>query len=112
MKMNQNPYREEIKQYLINQFGLPPEQIDSMLPELIGTLVDHIKKLETVVEIGEPEQLGKAGHTIKGALLNLGLTDCAEIAHSIETAGKGGVSDVDYQELVLAIRQKLTPYIG
>lgn len=110
--MNQNPYREEIKQYLVNQFGLPPEQIDTMLPELIGTLVDHIANLESVLEIGEPEQLGKAGHTIKGALLNLGLIECAEIAHSIETAGKAGASDINYQELVLSIRHKLNPYLG
>lgn len=109
--MSENPYREQIKSYLMEQFNFPPEQIDTMLPDLIATLADHIDRLEEVLEDGDPELLGKAGHTIKGALLNLGLEECADIALTIELSGKSGKNSTDYRGMVLSIREKLNPYI-
>lgn len=109
--MSENPYREQIKNYLIQQFNFPSEQIDTMLPDLIATLADHIDRLEEVLQYGDPELLGKAGHTIKGALLNLGLEECADIALTIELSGKSGNDNFDYEGMVLSIREKLSPYI-
>jgi HPt (histidine-containing phosphotransfer) domain-containing protein len=111
MKMSMNLYKEQIKHYLVNQFNLPPEQIENMLPGLITTLADHIDNLEVALEQGDLEQLGKAGHTIKGALLNLGIEECADIAYSIELNGKAGNDDINYQELVKSIRETLNRYI-
>lgn len=112
MNMTKNPYQEEIKHYLVHHFNLPPEQIASMLPNLIETLADHIDNLEAELEQQDLERLGKAGHTIKGALLNLGLQECADIAYDIETNGKAGNTDVNYQQLVRSIREKLNCYIS
>lgn len=112
MKMSMNFYKEQIKDYLVSQFNLPPEQIETMLPGLITTLADHIDNLEVALEQGNLEQLGKAGHTIKGALLNLGLEECADIAYSIELNGKAGSDDINYQEKVKSIREKLDCYIN
>jgi HPt (histidine-containing phosphotransfer) domain-containing protein len=112
MKKPMNLYKEQIKDYLVNQFNLPPEQIETMLPGLITTLADHIDNLEVALEQGDLEQLGKAGHTIKGALLNLGIEECADIAYSIEMNGKTGNDDINYQQLVKSIREKLDCYIN
>jgi len=107
-----NPFQEEIKDYLVHHFNLPDEQIRSMLPDLIDTLSDHLDTLEAELKQGDLERLGKAGHTIKGALLNLGLKECADIAYSIETNGKGGNTGVNYELLVESLREKLGRYIS
>ena len=106
-----NPHREEIKQYLLKQFSLLPEQADDLLPELIKTLSGHIDNLEAALQGNDPALLGKAAHTIKGALLNLGLQECADIACSVEKSGKAGRKDTNYRELVRSIREKLDCYI-
>ena len=111
MRIVMNPYREEIKQYLLKQFSLLPEQADDLLPELITALSGHIDGLETALKGNDPALLGKAAHTIKGALLNLGLQECAGLACSIEKSGKAGRKDTNYQELVRSIREKLDRYI-
>jgi HPt (histidine-containing phosphotransfer) domain-containing protein len=71
--------QERIKDYLKHQFNLPSEQIDTMIPDFMSSLADHLAHLESMLHHGDARQLGKAGHTIKGALLNLGLHDCAEM---------------------------------
>ncbi len=60
-----------------------PEQIETLLPGLIATLSEHIDNLEAALRSKDPVLLGKAGHTIKGALFNLGLEECADIACSV-----------------------------
>ena len=107
-----NPYQEEIRQYLVKQFSLPPQQIDDMLPELIATLAEHIATLESRLNNGDLLELGKAGHAMKGALLNLGLTECADIAQTIELEGKSGNTAVDFQKQVVKLRNKLERYIS
>jgi len=103
--------QERIKDYLKLQFDLPPEQIDTMIPSFISTLSEHLAHLESVLDQGDLSQLGKAGHTIKGALLNLGLHDCAKIAYSIEKKGKANEVGVDYRGLVASLRKELSSYL-
>ncbi len=103
--------QQKIRNYLKMQFDLPLEQIDSMIPDFINTLADHFLHLEAALNQGDDRQLGKAGHTIKGALLNLGLHDCAEIAYQIEKNGKAGKKTAASRELVASLREKLSPYL-
>ena len=105
-------YQQQIKEHLARQFNLTTEQIDSMISGLISTLAGHIRNLEEVLDQGDLEQLGKAGHTIKGALLNLGLNECAEMAYEIEAGGKAGDRDVDYKLLVSSMRKIIDKYIS
>lgn len=102
----------KIKDYLKMQFNLPSEQIEEMLPDFINTLEEHLVNLEAVLHTGDVKELGKVGHTIKGALINLGLHDCAEIAYSIEKRGKAGDQTTDYEGLVAALRMKLGNYLN
>jgi HPt (histidine-containing phosphotransfer) domain-containing protein len=64
---------ETIKVHLAEQFSLSEEQVEMMLPSFLATLGTHMEKLETALAENNPVLLGKIGHTIKGAFLNLGL---------------------------------------
>lgn len=102
---------EEIKVHLAEQFSLPREQIEIMLPSFISTLGTHMRNLEKALEENNPVLLGKIGHTIKGAFLNLGLQDCARIALCIEEKGKQGKSSSDFKKLVEDLRLHIGPVL-
>jgi HPt (histidine-containing phosphotransfer) domain-containing protein len=103
--------QERIRNYLLNQFNLPAEQIDTMIPGFITSLAEHLAKLEEVFHSGDLERLGKAGHTIKGALLNLGLHECADLAYEIEKKGKRQQGDSELERLFTKLRDTLQPYL-
>jgi len=103
--------QERIRTYLLNQFNLPAEQIDGMIPGFISSLAEHLAKLEEAFYGGDLERLGKAGHTIKGALLNLGLHDCADLAYEIEKKGKRQQGDSELERLFTTLRDTLQPYL-
>jgi histidine phosphotransfer protein HptB len=105
--MTSQQYVNQIKSYLSKQFSLGEEQVSAMLPSFISTLSGHMINLEKACAGGNLEVLGKCGHTIKGAFLNLGLTDCAEIAMQIERKVKEGDLSTDYARLVANLRQKI-----
>ncbi len=89
------------------QYGIPMEKVLTMLPTFITVLQNHMRSLEQVLEESDLEAIGKAGHGLKGALLNLGLTEFAALAERIEKEGKAGNQDTDYGGLAAALREKL-----
>ncbi len=93
-----------IKEYLKAQFNLPEDQVELMLPEFKKTLKDHLARLEEIQKLDNLTELGKAAHTIKGAFLNLGLQDCAEVAMKIEDNASKSDTQTDYAALVGKIR--------
>lgn len=103
--------QERIKDYLKIQFNLSGDQVDTMIPDFINTLADHLAHLESVLVHGDLCQTGKAAHTIKGALLNLGLHECAEIAFTIEQKAKSGDLLANFTELARDLREKLNNYL-
>ncbi len=102
---------ESIRLHLIKQFNLPIEQVDTMLPSFIAILGTHMCNLENALAANNPLQLGRAGHTIKGAFLNLGLQDCARIACIIEEKGRQGDSVTDFGKLVDDLRLLISPVL-
>lgn len=100
---------EDIKKYLSDQFHLPAEQVETMMPSFISTLDTHMQTLEEALKVNDLSQIGKAGHTIKGAFLNLGLDECARIALDIEQSGKAGNNNVDYRSKVDSLHRCLAP---
>jgi histidine phosphotransfer protein HptB len=111
-KMSENENVKNIELYLCSRFQLPQEQVADMIPAFIKTLEDHVANLENALNSGSLVELGGAGHTIKGALLNLGLFDSAEIALEIEKSGKAQDKDTDYQLLVGKIKTELAHLFG
>jgi histidine phosphotransfer protein HptB len=103
---------EHIKIYLTEQFSLTAEQVEMMLPSFIATLGTHMQNLETALEEDNPASIGKVGHTIKGAFLNLGLEDCARIALQIEKMGKSGNHAASLKHLVEDLRCEMSTVLG
>lgn len=98
---------QHIKTYLSEQFNLPDEQVEMLLPSFIATLGTHMQNLESALAENNPTTIGEVGHTIKGAFLNLGLQDCASIALQIEEGGKAGDHTTNYKKLVEELRLKI-----
>lgn len=98
---------DQIRGHLLHKFQLPSEQIEQMLPEFVNALISHVANLERALIAGDLMALGRAAHTIKGALLNLGLDDCVELAREIEVEGKALNSETDFTQLVGQLRQQL-----
>ena len=105
------PSRQErvtqIEDFLHEKFHLPREQVREMVPSFLTALVSHMASLESALHAGDLQELGRAGHTIKGALLNLGLHDCVESALTIERGGKAKDGSIDYRSEVGTLRERL-----
>lgn len=83
-----------------------------MLPSFITALTSHMEKLDSALRAGDLEDLGRAGHTMKGALLNLGLHDCVGIAQAIEQKGKAQDESADYPAMLQDLRKNLEVLIA
>lgn len=100
-----------IKEHLAEQFHLPAEQIDMLMPSFITTLQTHMASLRQALDGDNPQVIGELGHTIKGAFLNLGLDQCAAIALQIEHQGKAGDRLTNYRQLYNELHNTLRPII-
>ncbi len=109
--MTDNRSIQRVKTYLSEQFHLTDDQIESMLPGFVATLSDHMQNLEMALAEKSMISIGKAAHTIKGALLNLGLNDCADVALLIEEKAKAENVSADFEKLVDELRTELAPVI-
>lgn len=105
---------ESIKAHLVRQFRLQEDQIDLMLPAFLTTLQNHMDKLSGAFKQKDLLLIGKAGHTIKGAFLNLGLDECAQLALEIEIRGKQGEETDfdDFQHLYYELEKKIEPLLS
>ncbi|HFQ89032.1 MAG TPA: Hpt domain-containing protein [Desulfobulbus sp.] len=82
--MKGQTYRQTIRDHLASAYLLTEEKIDAVLPAFLDTLLAHMLRLEKNLADNDLEQLAKSGHVLKGALLNLGLHELADMAHAIE----------------------------
>jgi HPt (histidine-containing phosphotransfer) domain-containing protein len=105
--MTQLTILDRISKYLCDHYKLSAEEVESMLPTFLTTLQSHIHDLENSLDVSETIAIAKAGHKLKGALLNLGLDDSAAIAKCIELEGKADNQAVDYAELVRQLKEQL-----
>ena len=99
---------QRIRAYLAATFHFPDEQINQMLPSFLDTLRGHLAVVEQAIA-EDSGQLAKAAHTLKGALLNLGLEAEVAIARELEDLGmKGGAADqASLFSLTKRLREKL-----
>ncbi len=79
-----------------------------MLPAFVATLESHMNRLETDFKKGDLVALGKAGHTMKGALVNLGLHEYAELACDIEEGAKKDDRTIKYEKLLSQLCEVVT----
>lgn len=110
--MSNSTMQIQIQEYLCERFSLPAEQVAQMMPGFMTALCEHMENLEAALGSGDLLAIGKAGHTLKGALLNLGLAEAADLAMEIEIKGKSGDSQTDYSGLVASLHKLIEPVLA
>lgn len=98
--MDKAAYLRTIKHHLQTAYLLSEEKAASMIPVFVNTLKNHVNHLADLANDGDAEQLSRASHTVKGALLNIGLANLAEIAFAIEQQCKSDTDPQSYQALI------------
>jgi len=98
--MDRAAYLHLVQQHLKTFYLLDDQRIETMIPVFAATLRSHMVRLTDLAASGDPEQLGKASHAVKGALLNMGLADLAATADLIELSCKNGGPAADYQAMI------------
>ena len=73
-----------------------------------GELAERAARLAALAAAGDLDGLGRAGHAVKGALLNIGLADLAAAAHTIELQCKQGVGDFDYSNAITDLQYTIS----
>lgn len=98
---------DEIKEFFSSRLNLPDEKIEYFLKALMKSLKRELWNADNAIEKNEMEKLGKIAHTIKGTLLNSGLTRWAKLVREIEYAAKNG-EERDYPHLLLQLKKGLS----
>jgi HPt (histidine-containing phosphotransfer) domain-containing protein len=108
LPMDKKTYMQVIHEHMQNSYLLNEDKINTILPGFLVTLQGHLENVEATLAKGDLASLGVAGHTLKGALLNLGLFELADTAYTIEQQGKKLDTDTDYPALVMYLKKTIT----
>lgn len=90
MNQQRADYHQQIRNHLNTAYLLTEEKIEAVLPRFLQTIGSLMADLEEFVNTGNIDSLSRTGHTMKGALLNLGLPELAEKAYAIEIHKQAG----------------------
>jgi len=75
---------DQIRSHLHKEYNLDADKIQALLPDFLSALSSYLDVMETVLTGSNREELARAAHRLKGALVNLGLRELAEDAQLIE----------------------------
>jgi HPt (histidine-containing phosphotransfer) domain-containing protein len=106
--MLQPEYHEKIRQHLRTYYLLSDDRIDDVLPRFLETLESFMNNLERVFKTGKGEPLAKAGHALKGALLNLGLSELAEQAFAVEKHDQPQNAGIDIADHIAQLKKEIS----
>lgn len=111
--MEREQYLNIIKQHLKTAYLLSDEKATTMIPVFLNTLETHFDRLNELAANGDTAQLSRASHAVKGALLNMGLTDFAELAYTLEKRCHDEKSGIDScRELINQLHAFLSVLAG
>ena len=105
-------YKRSIRDHLLRAYMLSDEKIAIFLPRFLTTLKTHLNNLQQPLQTENLEELSKAAHTLKGALLNLGLKELADIAYHIELQSRAGDETTDYSALFERLCREINSFAG
>jgi HPt (histidine-containing phosphotransfer) domain-containing protein len=108
--MDRTEYLEIIRQHLKTDYLLSDEKIATMIPVFIKTLRTHVDRLAELAAGDDMQQLSRASHAVKGALLNMGLADLAQTAHTLEKQCKNGDTTFDYRALIAELQNTVSRF--
>ena len=90
MKVAPQPakFKQQAHEYLKAQLGMEDEQVAQILVSLTQPLKSTFEATEAAYLANDSNLLSEAAHSLKGALLNLGLNELAVLAKNIEHSAK------------------------
>ena len=100
-------YIDHIRRHLRCAYLMSDEKVASLLPGFMEALRCHLVQLQKSMDSGDLEMLGHSGHTLKGALLNLGLVDLASVALEIEELCRQRCQEADYETMVATLQKEI-----
>ena len=103
-------YKRSIREHLLHAYMLKEEQIDIYLPRFLDSLQTYLEKLQQPLQTGNFRELRKAAHTLKGALLNLGLHELADIAYTMEKAAGAEDTTQNFQALYRRLHDEISSF--
>ncbi len=102
---------DKVREHISDAYNLEPKKIHHLLDTLKGNLENHLAAAEKAAAANDLETLCLSVHNIKGVLLNLGLTDCADYVLAIERDAKGEKTNTDYAKMLAVLRTILRPLL-
>ena len=102
---------EQVCKHLMKNFGLEMEEAESVLEVYADSLKENLLHLQQTLDNGEQVEGGRQAHALKGALLNLGLPDLADIAFILEKGLPKEITD-EYQDMVTTLTDTLQVLTG
>lgn len=107
--MHRPDYLETIREHLRTAYHLSDEKIDAVLPRFLSTLCTWMTKLEKLADDGNSrEDISRAGHALKGALLNLGLMNLADKAFQVEQFDKQTGRNIEHKKIIAELKDEIT----
>lgn len=99
-------FAQRVKDYLVNSCGIGEDRIEHLIETAKRSAAKDLNLMSEALKQQDFNELAQVAHSFKGAMLNLGLTDLAENAKTIEQFIRDGhVSECD--ELVADLYKKL-----
>nr|MBF0223681.1 response regulator [Desulfobulbaceae bacterium] len=99
-----------IRNHLTSKYKFPQSKIDFLVQGIQKPMIKNFADAENALQQKNYPELMRAAHTIKGALLGLGIDDWAELALSIEKAAKDE-KNIDFRLYLDELRNGLAPLI-
>jgi signal transduction histidine kinase/CheY-like chemotaxis protein len=90
IKANPKKYHRQAHIYLKQELGVDDEQVTNILSTLSLPLKETLWSVEKAHQEQNLTAIAKAAHSLKGALLNLGLNELADLAKTIEMSSATG----------------------
>ncbi|MBT8764450.1 Hpt domain-containing protein [Desulfohalobiaceae bacterium Ax17] len=101
--------KEQITSYLVNEFDLDLSDAEGLFAIAQDSVQKNLKELELFLASGDSAGLSKAAHTLKGALLNVGQKEQADLAKIIELQAKQGNLD-GLEDVFIQLKEKLAGF--
>ncbi len=86
---NSKKYQQQAHAYLKAELGIDDEQVTGILKTLSSPLKETLRSVDAAYKKKDSEEIAETAHSLKGALLNLGLNELADLAKVIELSAAG-----------------------
>jgi PAS domain S-box-containing protein len=100
----------QVAEYLRSTTGLKPEQVAGLLRTARKSIVVHLAGAREALQRQDYPALGIVAHTLKGVLLQCGLTELADIAQEIHGGTRTG-SDLPYAERLDTLHARVAGFV-